>query len=111
MYSATFMVEVGSYDDEFHRLNDRVIEIAEASPGYLGRESWTEGDRNVVILYWRTLEELKEFGQHPEHLEAKSRYREWYAGYKVVIAEVLREYGDGRYPAPFIGSRTEASDG
>lgn len=94
------MVKVGTYDDEFHRLNDRIIAIAEANPGYLGRESWTEGDRNVVILYWRTLEDLRAFGEHPDHLRAKSRYQEWYGGYKVIIAEVLREYGDGNYPEP-----------
>ncbi len=107
MYSATFMVKVGRYDDEFHRLNDRIIEIAESSPGYLGRESWTDADRNVVILYWQTLEDLQAFGSHPDHLYAKSRYREWYAGYKIVIAEILREYGDGHYPEPFIGGPRE----
>lgn len=100
MYSATFMVKVGSYDEEFHRLNDRIIEIAEASEGYLGRESWLDGDRNVVILYWASLAALAEFGQHPDHLQAKARYKEWYDGYKVVIAEVLRQYGDGNYPEP-----------
>lgn len=107
MYSATFMVKIASYDEEFHRLNDRIIKIAEDNPGYLGRESWTEDDRNVVILYWRSLEDLRAFGAHPEHLRAKSRYKEWYDGYKVVIAEVLREYGDGEYPAPFVGGPKE----
>jgi len=107
MYSATFMVKVESYDEEFHRLNDRIIKIAEQNPGYLGRESWTDNDRNVVILYWRSLEDLRAFGNHPDHLLAKSRYREWYAGYKIVIAEILREYGDGQYPEPFMSESGE----
>lgn len=107
MYSATFMVKIAGYDEEFHRLNDHIIRIAEANPGYLGRESWNDGDRNVVILYWRSLEDLRTFGMHPDHLLAKSRYKEWYEGYKIVIAEVLREYGDGQYPAPFIGGPAE----
>ena len=33
----------------------------------------------------------------PDHLAAKARYREWYDGYRVLVAEVLRDYGDGRY--------------
>ncbi len=107
MFSATFMVEIASYDEEFHRLNNRIIEIAESHPGYLGRESWIDGQRNVVILYWKTLDDLREFGMHPDHLRAKARYRSWYSGYKVVIAQVLREYGDGDYPEPFIGEAAE----
>lgn len=107
MFSATFMVRVENYDETFHRLNDRIIEIAEQNPGYLGRESWTQDDRNVVILYWRSLDDLRAFGSHPEHLLAKSRYKEWYAGYKIVIAEVLREYGDGNYPEPYYGGPGE----
>lgn len=107
MFSATFMVKIAGYDEQFHKLNDRIIEIAEANPGYLGRESWVDGERNVVVLYWKTLEDLQEFGAHPEHLYAKARYKSWYAGYKVVIAEVLREYGDGNYPEPFVGDAGE----
>ena len=107
MYSATFMVKVSAYNEAYESLNARVIIIAEENPGYLGRESWTEGDRNVVILYWRTLEDLKAFGVHPEHLHAKSRYKEWYSGYKIVIAEVLREYGDGNYPEAFLDPAAE----
>jgi len=107
MFSATFMVRVAGYDEQFHKLNNRIIEIAEANPGYLGRESWLDGDRNVVVLYWKTLEDLQAFGTHPEHLHAKAQYKSWYAGYKVIIAEVLREYGDGNYPEPFMGDAGE----
>lgn len=107
MFSATFMVKITDYNEAYENLNARVIKIAESNPGYLGRESWTERDRNVVILYWRTLEDLQKFAVHPEHLLAKSRYLEWYSGYKIVIAEILREYGDGNYPQPFISEQAE----
>jgi hypothetical protein len=40
--------------------------------------------------------------QHPAHLKAKSRQADWLAGYQVVIAQVVRIYGDtklnGRLP-------------
>lgn len=93
MYTATFMIRVKAYDADFYALNEAIIAIAEANPGYIDRESWTDGERNVVILYWKTLEDLQAFAQHPKHLEAKRQYHRWYASYRVLIAEVLRSYG------------------
>jgi len=97
MYTATFMIKMKKYDEEFHVLNEKVIAAAEANPGYRGRESWIDGDRNVVILYWDSLEALKQFSNHPDHLKAKKRYQEWYSGYKILISEVIKDYGDGNY--------------
>ena len=101
MYTATFMIKVNKYDDEFHELNNKVIDAAESNPGYLGRESWVDEERNVVILYWDNLSDLKDFSNHPDHLVAKKRYEEWYGGYQVLISEVVRSYGDGNYDGAF----------
>jgi heme-degrading monooxygenase HmoA len=98
MYAARFAFRPGEYDDEFHRLDELDQRAAESNPGYEGKESWVsaEGDERLVVYYWSDLESLREFSQHPDHLEAKRRYEEWYEGYEVVISEVLRRYGDGR---------------
>jgi hypothetical protein len=32
---------------------------------------------------------------HPTHVEAKREYAKWYRGYQIIIAEVVRSYGDG----------------
>ena len=40
------------------------------------------------------LEALREFSAHPSHLEAKRQYQRWYRGYHIVIAEIVRSYGD-----------------
>ena len=104
MYTATFMIRVREYDDQFHDLNSKVIEAAESNPGYLGRESWTDGDRNIVILYWSNLSDLEAFSNHPDHLAAKARYKEWYGGYQVLISEVTRSYGDGNYDGDYAVS-------
>ena len=39
---------------------------------------------------------LQALMRHPLHMEAKSRQDRWLAGYRVVIAQVIRMYGDGR---------------
>ena len=96
MYSAAFIFKPGTYDDEFHRLNDLIDAAANATAGYLGAETWKSPDGEMfnAIYYWETLEALQEFSRHPTHLEAKKQYSRWYDGYHIVISEVLKSYGD-----------------
>jgi len=96
MYSAAFIFKPGTYDDEFHRLNDLIDAAANATEGYLGAETWKSPDGKMfnAIYYWETLEALQEFSRHPTHLEAKKQYSRWYDGYHIVISEVLKSYGD-----------------
>jgi len=96
MYSAAFIFKPGTYDDEFHRLNDLIDAAANATEGYLGAETWKSPDGEMfnALYYWETLEALQEFSRHPTHLEAKKQYSRWYDGYHIVISEVLKSYGD-----------------
>ena len=97
MYSAAFIFRPGNYDDEFHRLNALIDEAANATPGYLGAETWQSADGKTLnaTYYWETLDALKAFSRNPHHLEAKKQYARWYEGYHIVVSEVVRAYGDG----------------
>ena len=72
--------------------------MAKATPGYLGEETWENSETGLVsnVYYWETLEALQQLVQHPRHLEAKARQHDWLDGYQVVIAQVIRTYGDTR---------------
>lgn len=96
IYSAAFIFEPGEYDARFHALNALIKEAAEATPGYLGVESWiaTDSARRNATYWWTSLEALKQFSTHPKHLEAKREYANWYRGYHIVVCEVVRAYGD-----------------
>jgi heme-degrading monooxygenase HmoA len=74
--------------------------VARATTGFLGSESWQTGDgvRRSAVYYWSDLESLEAFAAAPVHLEAKRQYDRWYRGYQIVIAEVVRAYGDGGIP-------------
>ena len=48
------------------------------------------------VYYWQPLEALQTLMQHPEHLKAKAAQAQWLNGYQVVIAQVLRTYGDNQ---------------
>jgi heme-degrading monooxygenase HmoA len=96
MYSAAFLFRPGTYDDEFHRLNALIDEAANSNPGFIGSETWQSRDGKTLnaTYYWKSLEELQTFSQHPKHIEAKKQYSRWYDGYHIVISEVLKSYGD-----------------
>lgn len=97
MYSSTFIFKAGIYDEEFHRLDQQIAEVARAIPGYLGEETWENASAGLTqnIYYWDSEDALLQLVSHPDHREAKSKQARWLDGYRVVIAQVLREYGDG----------------
>lgn len=109
MFSSTFIFEKREFDDEFHRLDAAIAAAARSTPGYLGEESWENPTTGLVsnVYYWESLEALQALMRHPLHLEAKSRQDRWLAGYQVVIAQVIRMYGDGRLGdrLPLAGAR------
>jgi len=98
MYTATFVFAKKLFDEEFHALDNVIAEAARALPGYLGEEAWENATTGLVsnVYYWASLEDLQRLVQHPRHLEAKAGQDKWLAGYRIVIAEVVRVYGDSR---------------
>jgi len=110
MYTATFTFEKREFDDEFHAIDNEIARIAKSTPGYLGEESWTSASTGLVstVYYWETLDALEALIKHPLHIMAKQRQAQWLNGYKVVIAEVLCSYGDGRIAHPLAGSTQPA---
>lgn len=95
MVTATFIFRPLGYDAEFESLNSRIRDIAESSAGYIGRKAWRGDDGlEAVVYYWESREHLEAFRKDATHRLAKSRYKEWYAGYRIEIAEVLEARGD-----------------
>ena len=96
MFSAAFIFRPGTYDDEFHRLNNLIDAAAKSTDGYLGAETWQSADGKTInaTYYWESLDALQEFSRNRNHLEAKKQVSRWYDGYHIVISEVLRSYGD-----------------
>ena len=110
MFSASFIFELGTYDDKFYALDALIQAAAEATHGYLGQENWRSSDGKKVnaIYYWTSLASLKEFSSHPKHLEAKRQYQLWYKSFHIVISEIVKSYGDGRLA--HITPNTRASE-
>ena len=97
VWSSTFIFAKKQFDDEFHRLDARIAAAAKALPGYLGEESWENPATGLVsnVYYWSSLDALQQLMTQPDHLAAKASQANWLAGYRVVIAKVMRAYGGG----------------
>ena len=113
MYTATFTFAAGALDETFHRLDQRIAEAARAIPGYRGEESWENPATGLVsnVYYWDSLEALRQLMDHPAHGLAKQGQAQWLKGYQVVIAQVVRTYGDGGIPHPMAALPPTLSQG
>lgn len=111
MYTSTFTFAKREFDNEFHALDHVIAQIARATPGYLGEESWENPANGLLsnVYYWQSMESLQALVQHPAHVDAKRRQQQWLAGYQVVIAKVVGSYGDGGIPHPLAGIELTAS--
>jgi heme-degrading monooxygenase HmoA len=98
VYSATFTFARRHFDEAFHALDGQIAEVARGLPGYRGEEAWENPSSGLVstVYYWDTLADLQRLIEHPSHRQAKAQQGQWLAGYQVVIAQVLRVYGDGQ---------------
>ena len=113
MFSAAFIFEPGNYDERFLALDASIEAAALATPGYLGRETWQSEDakRFNATSYWTDLEALAAFSKNPDHQEAKRNYQLWYRGFHIVIAEVIRSYGDSAFSHITPNDRTTPHTG
>lgn len=97
MLSATFVFKQHTNNQDFKELDDEIMRRAEANAGFRGKEKWLspDGTQIRVIYFFETKAALAEFSRDEVHREAKSRYAEWYYGYRVEIAEITGSWGDG----------------
>lgn len=102
MYTSAFTFAKREYDDEFHALDNVIAQIARSMPGYLGEESWENAATGLIsnMYYWETMDALQQLIEHPAHIAAKQQQARWLNGYQIVIAQVVRTYGDGGIPHP-----------
>lgn len=108
MYTSTFTFAKGDYDAEFFALDERIAEVARAIPGYLGEEAWENATTGLIsnVYCWNSMEALQQLMGHPAHREAKQAQARWLKGYQVVIAQVVRSYGDGGIAHPLAPAAT-----
>ena len=73
----------------------RMVELAQQQPGYLGVESTRGNDGfGITVSYWESEEAIAAWRRHFEHAATRERGRsDWYGQYELRVAKVERAYG------------------
>ena len=70
----------------------KMEKLVKQQKGFLGMDSAKE-DIGITVSYWDSLEAIKKWKQHSEHIIAQLKGKnEWYNWYQVRICKVEREY-------------------
>lgn len=89
IFTAEMATDLCGYADTAERMN----ELVQEQPGYIGKYQMMEGSREITISYWENLEAVKAWKAHPEHQAAQEMGRvQWYANYQVQVACIDRIY-------------------
>ncbi len=95
MICCSFIFTPGNYDDDFYELDKQIGDYAFSLEGFDRVEKWQSADgttRNV--MYWfEDQKSVAELARFSEHRTAKSRFSEWYRGYRVDVFELKASYG------------------
>ncbi|MDB5159257.1 MAG: hypothetical protein JWR50_3964 [Mucilaginibacter sp.] len=92
-YAVIFTSTRTEGDNGYAAMADAMDELAKQQEGYLGIES-ARNEIGITVSYWQSLEAIRNWKANADHLMAQKYGREkWYAGYKVRICKVERDYG------------------
>lgn len=98
MYYAVIFTSIRTeVEDGYGEMASRMEVLAQAQPGYLGMESFSNAQGlRVTISYWQEEAHLIAWKKQVEHREAQRLGQErWYQWYKLEVCKVERAYQFG----------------
>ena len=91
-YAVIFTSTRTNVDEGYDKTANRMVELAEQQPGFLGLESARQGV-GITVSYWSDLDSIKNWKANSEHLQAQKKGRKsWYGSFKIRISKVERDY-------------------
>ena len=92
-YAVIFTAELSADLEGYDETAARMRELVQKQPGFLGMQNVTEGGCEITVSYWQSLDDIRNWKAHPEHLRAQEAgRRKWYRHYKIEIAGIQRKY-------------------
>jgi len=93
MYAVIFKATINKLDDEYYLTAEQMRELAMTQYNCHEFNSVSEGDKEISISYWDSLEQITQWKSDPQHLIAQERGKNrWYRSYSVQVVEIIREY-------------------
>lgn len=91
-YAVIFTTRKTDRLDDYEETAARMVELAQAQPGFLGIESAYE-TIGLTVSYWKDLESIRLWKHQADHTAAREKGRSnWYKEYTLRIALVEKEY-------------------
>ena len=93
MYAVIFTAELNELDADYHRMAERMRQLATGKYGCVGFSSLTADGKEITLSYWPSQQHIQRWKVDPEHVQAQTLGRSrWYKSYNVQVVEVLRKY-------------------
>lgn len=91
IFSAVLKPEAN--EEDYGKTIQRMRQLAEQLDGFISMQSVCEGESEITVSYWKSLDAIREWKANPEHQVAQVKGRKrWYKNYEVEIVEVTRSY-------------------
>ena len=82
----------------YEALNEQMFRLVQTMPGFVAADGYgTPETGDISVVRFESLEALRAWREHPDHLVAQRRGKtEFYASYTVEVCEVVRAYDFAR---------------
>lgn len=92
-YAVIFRARIKALDEEYRQTAAELRALALSEFNCTQFVSAAEGDDELAISYWESLEDIRSWKQNAVHRKAQSLGREkWYESYEVQITRVEKAY-------------------
>ena len=93
MYAVIFKAYINELDSEYELTAEKMRELALTKYGCTEFTSACEGQFEIAVSYWPSLEAIAKWKQVAEHLIAQDLGKtKWYSKYEVQVTKVVRSY-------------------
>ena len=91
MIAVIFKATIAEFDDEYFRTAERLKDLAFTKYGCQDFISVTEGNEEIAISYWQTMQQIRDWKNDPEHRRAQKLGRDkWYKSFNVEICKIVK---------------------
>ena len=104
-WAVIFSSQRSAVEQGYADMGERMVELAQQQPGFLGMESTRGADGfGITVAYWESEDAIRAWRQHAEHTAAREQgRRDWYDHFELRVAKVERAYGWDRGTAEHRG--------
>jgi len=91
MYAVIFKATIKDFDSQHSKMAERTRDLAINEYDCTEFTTYTEGDKEIAISYWPSMEHIKVWHQNLENKEAQALGKsKWHATHQLRVTEILR---------------------